>query len=47
LAWDGPHRDRNLAGALDHWVELSATEGYENATTQLRGTAAANGGVRS
>ena len=46
LAWDGPHRDRNLAGALDHWVELSATEGYENATDQLRGTAAANGGTR-
>ncbi|MCM3810671.1 aspartate ammonia-lyase [Streptomyces samsunensis] len=38
LAWDGPHRERNLAGALDHWVELSAAEGYETATTQLRGT---------
>ncbi|WP_233159548.1 lyase family protein [Pseudonocardia sp. MH-G8] len=47
LAWNGPHRERNLAGALDHWVEMSATEGYENATTQLRGKAAANGGTPS
>jgi aspartate ammonia-lyase len=37
LSWDGAHRERNLAGALDHWVELSAAEGYENATDQLRG----------
>lgn len=46
LAWDGPHRERNLAGALDHWVRLSAAEGYEHATTQLRGSAAANGDTR-
>ncbi|MEU9796219.1 lyase family protein [Streptomyces sparsogenes] len=43
LRWDGPHRERNLTGALDHWVELSATEGYENATTRLRDTTAGNG----
>ncbi|MEU6131666.1 lyase family protein [Saccharopolyspora sp. NPDC047091] len=36
LAWDGPHRERNLTGALDRWVELSAAEGYETATGRLR-----------
>jgi aspartate ammonia-lyase len=46
LAWNGAHRERNLAAALDRWVELSAAEGYENATTQLRGSAATNGGIR-
>lgn len=42
LAWNGPHRERNLTGALDHWVELSAAEGYENATTRMRGDGAAH-----
>ncbi|MFC3998141.1 lyase family protein [Nocardiopsis sediminis] len=46
LAWDGPHRERNLAGALDQWVELAATDGYENATTRLRGTDATSGVTR-
>ncbi|MBB3666289.1 aspartate ammonia-lyase [Prauserella sediminis] len=47
LRWDGAHREHNLADALDHWVELSATDGYEKATTRLRNTVAANGGTRS
>ena len=42
LRWDGPHRERNLDGALDTWVELSAAEGYENATTRLHNTNALN-----
>ncbi|MFF0221150.1 lyase family protein [Streptomyces sp. NPDC004629] len=37
LAWNGAHRERNLGGALDHWVELAVSEGYESATTRLRG----------
>jgi len=28
---------------LDTWVEMSATEGYENATTRLHSAAALNG----
>ncbi|MCX5535846.1 lyase family protein [Streptomyces sp. NBC_00006] len=40
LAWNGPHRERNLTGALDHWVERAAFDGYENATTQLRSKSA-------
>jgi aspartate ammonia-lyase len=47
LAWDGAHRERNLTGALDRWVELAATEGYENTTSRIRGNGAANGGPRS
>ena len=42
LRWDGPHRDRNLAGALDARVERSAAEGYENAT-RVYGSAASTG----
>jgi aspartate ammonia-lyase len=41
LLWNGAHRERNLTGALNQWVELSATEGYESATTQLRHAAVA------
>ncbi|MCR6487446.1 lyase family protein [Amycolatopsis sp. OK19-0408] len=40
LRWDGPHRERNLAGALDRWVELSAAEGYEAATHAVTNGAA-------
>lgn len=47
LSWNGPHRERNLAGALDEWVELAATSGYDDATTRLRDTAATNGGARA
>lgn len=47
LAWNGAHRERNLAGALDPWVELSAQQGYENATTHLRNTTTVNGVTRS
>jgi aspartate ammonia-lyase len=47
LSWNGAHRERNLSGALNQWVELSASHGYENATAQLRGTVAANGDNRS
>lgn len=36
LAWTDIHRERNLTGALDQWVELSAAEGYETATGRLR-----------
>lgn len=46
LRWNGPHRERNLTGALDTWVELSATEGYENATTRLH-DATLNGDART
>jgi aspartate ammonia-lyase len=42
LRWNGAHRERNLTGALDQWVELSATQGYENATTRLRHAAVAD-----
>ncbi|KAA5828373.1 lyase family protein [Saccharopolyspora hirsuta] len=35
LAWNGAHRERNLTGALDQWVEMAATEGYETATGRL------------
>ncbi|WP_190815525.1 lyase family protein [Saccharopolyspora pogona] len=37
VEWNGVHRERNLTGALDQWVELSAAEGYETATGRLRG----------
>jgi aspartate ammonia-lyase len=40
LAWDGARRERNLTGALDQWVELSASQGYEMATSRLRDTSA-------
>ncbi|GAA0521548.1 aspartate ammonia-lyase [Saccharopolyspora subtropica] len=43
LAWNGVHRERNLTGALDQWVELSAAEGYETATSRRRGVSG-NGG---
>ena len=43
LRWNGPHRERNLTGALDQWVELSAAQGYESAIHQLR-TDSPNGG---
>lgn len=36
LAWDGAHRERNLDGALDRWVEVSAAQGYESASSALR-----------
>jgi aspartate ammonia-lyase len=47
LRWNGAHRERNLTGALNQWVELSATEGYESATTQLRHATVADGHHRS
>ncbi|TCP47254.1 aspartate ammonia-lyase [Tamaricihabitans halophyticus] len=34
LAWDGAHRERNLAGALDNLVELAAVEGHQQVTAK-------------
>lgn len=47
LRWNGAHRERNLAGALDQWVEEAAAEGYENATAHLRETVATQKGAHS
>lgn len=50
LNWDGAHRERNLTGALDQWVQLAVTSGYDTASTELRTTVASatsNGGARS
>ncbi|GHJ30301.1 aspartate ammonia-lyase [Streptomyces hygroscopicus subsp. sporocinereus] len=46
LRWDGPHRERNLTGALDRWVELSVAQGYEATTDRLR-TDSHDGGPRA
>jgi aspartate ammonia-lyase len=35
ITWDGPRRELNLQGALDTWVTLSATSGYEATTAQF------------
>ncbi|MDV3127965.1 lyase family protein [Mycobacterium sp. 21AC1] len=47
ITWDGPRREENLRGALDSWVTLSATSGYEATTTRYRAqtesTATSNG----
>ncbi len=45
LRWDGANRERNLIGALDQWVELAASAGYDTATSELRSTT--NGGSRA
>ncbi|EGX58517.1 aspartate ammonia-lyase [Streptomyces zinciresistens K42] len=42
LAWDGPRRADNAAAALDAWVDMSATSGYEAATARLRSRNSAN-----
>ncbi|MGW4335225.1 lyase family protein [Rhodococcus koreensis] len=34
ITWDGPRREENLRGALDSWVTLAATTGYETSTTR-------------
>ncbi|MFE5700524.1 lyase family protein [Rhodococcus koreensis] len=34
ITWDGPRRQENLRGALDTWVTLAATTGYEASTTR-------------
>ncbi|HJQ48093.1 MAG TPA: lyase family protein [Amycolatopsis sp.] len=41
LRWDGVHRERNLAGALDEWVRLATTDGYETATSRVRAQSSA------
>ncbi|MCQ8187007.1 lyase family protein [Streptomyces rugosispiralis] len=46
LTWNGPHRERNLAGALDRWVEMAATRGYESATAELRAGGSDGGTAR-
>ncbi|WP_037074706.1 lyase family protein [Pseudonocardia spinosispora] len=38
LAWDGPRREANLAGALDSWVTLSTESGYDEAAARYRKT---------
>ncbi|MGV9798073.1 lyase family protein [Mycobacterium sp. NPDC003449] len=47
ITWDGPRREENLRGALDSWVTLSATSGYEATTiryhAQNESTATSNG----
>lgn len=36
ISWDGHRREENLAAALDSWVTLAATRGYDATTTQYR-----------
>jgi aspartate ammonia-lyase len=47
LTWDGPRREANLAGALDTWVGLSATSGYEATSARYRDQATAGSEGRS
>ncbi|MGY4098838.1 lyase family protein [Nocardia sp. R16R-3T] len=36
ITWDGPRRESNLRGALDSWVTLAATSGYDVTTSRYR-----------
>lgn len=36
ISWNGPRREGNLAAAMDDWVTLASSSGYETATTQYR-----------
>ena len=39
LTWDGPRREQNLQGALDSWVALSTSSGYEATTARFHAAA--------
>lgn len=36
ISWNGPRREENLAAAMDTWVNLASSDGYEAATTRYR-----------